>query len=106
MPRPRLGVRRSARFRPANSRRETTWRYSSFLRNSSWKRSGMALSGSRGDARQQLLDNRIRADLVGLAFEVEQQPVAQRRQRDGADVVRRDERLSADERLDLGAQHE
>src|SRR5215213_2970460 len=86
MPRPFLGVRRSARFRPANSRRDTTWRYSSFLRKSSWKRSGMALSASRGDARQEFLDDRVGADLVGLAFEIEEQAMAQRRQRDGADI--------------------
>src|SRR5258708_10512094 len=106
MPRPRLGVRRSARFRPANSRLDTTWRYSSFLRKSSWKRSGMALSASRGDAAEKLLDDRVRAHLVGLALEVQQEPVAERRQRDGADVVDRHERLAAGERLDFSAEDE
>src|SRR6266545_2664933 len=106
IPRPFLGVRRSARLRPANSRRDTTWRYSSFLRNSSWKRSGMALSGSRGDARQELLDDRVRADFVGLTFEVQQQAMAQRRKGDRADVLDGDERLPADDRLNLASEHE
>src|SRR5258708_36864222 len=106
MPRPRFGVLRSARFWPANSRRDTTCRYSSFLRKSSRKRSGMALRASRSDAGQQLADDGVGAHFVGLAFEVQQEPVAQRRKRHGADVVDRHECLPTVERLDFGAQHE
>src|SRR6185369_17025415 len=106
MPRPRFGVRRSARFCPANSRRETTWRYSSFLRKSSWNRRDMTGAVLWSDAGEQFLDDGVRAHLVGLSLEVQQNAVPQRGQRDGADVVGRDERLAAGERVDLARQHQ
>ena len=94
------GASRSARFCPANARFETTCRYSSFLRKSSSKRRAMAVSASSRQSSaatpaEQLVDDRVRVHLFGLALEVEQQPMAQRRQRDGADVVDRHERVAA-----------
>src|SRR5258708_21250820 len=106
MPRPRFGVLRSARFWPANSRRDTTCRYSSFLRKSSWKRSGMALTVSRRDAGQQLADDRVGAHFVGLTFEVRHMPVPHRRKRHSADVIDRHECLPTVERLGLAAPDE
>ena len=85
---------RSARFCPANARLETTCRCSSFFRKSSSNRRAMAASGvgerySVGDVRPAALHDGVGADLVGLAFEVQEDPVAQRRQRDRRDVVDR-----------------
>src|SRR5215831_6969157 len=39
------------------------------------------------DRRQQLIDDRVRVDLLGFTFEVEQDAVTQGRERDGANVV-------------------
>src|SRR5260221_1152775 len=104
-PRPRFGASRSARFCPANARFETTWRYSSFLRNSSSNRRANLRAFSR-DVREQFVDDRVRIHLVGLAFEVQQNAMAERGQRDRADVLDRHEGIAAVDRMDLAAEHE
>src|SRR5687767_1202631 len=113
MPEPTLRVRRSARRLPVKTLRETMWRYSSFFRNcssNSFDRSAARAEPSVAacffprEARcrsaatlqdlagvlEDLGDDAVGADALGLALEVHDQAVAQRRRGDRADVVDRD----------------
>src|SRR6266545_7089179 len=104
MPEPTFLVRRSARSRPVKVLRDTTWRYSSFFRNSSskrWLRSSSMIRPVRGCFRlrgaveivftagshrlrrllQDVGDDLIRIDPLRLSLEGKQYPVAERRRR-------------------------
>src|SRR5262245_40079931 len=115
MPEPVFLVRRSARMRPAKIFLETMYRYSSFLRKCSSNRSSFtrgraaasATSGLRlGGLLEDLGDDRVGADALGLALEVEHDAVAQRRRRDLADVVHADREATVEEGADLGAEQD
>src|SRR5687768_9980457 len=116
MPEPTFFMRRSARSLPVKALRDTTWRYSSFLRNCSSKRSRRSSSTAflrwaratvlrgLGRALEHVGDDLVRVDARRLALEVEQDAVAQRRRGDPADVVDRHRVAPLEERADLGAQ--
>ena len=61
---------------------------------------------SAGRAGEKLADDRVRVDLFGLAFEVQQDPMTQSRHGDRADVLDGHERLAARQRVNLARQHE
>src|SRR5262245_183264 len=107
MPEPSCMVRLWAMSDPRNTRLDTSERYSSFFRNSESKsammfrrRSGLFLVPRRSLGTRALRHrdrflggfegvghHRIRRDAVGLALEVEDQPVPQRHRGDRLDVV-------------------
>src|SRR5690242_7887582 len=106
MPAPSLRVRRSARTWPAKVRRATRARYSRRLRKASSNSSARAPRGvglrawvataapglGRGLRHhgEEVVDDHVAVDALGLALEVEQDAVAQRRLGHAADVVDRD----------------
>src|SRR4051812_13961800 len=91
MPPPSCMVRRCAMSVPRKTRREIRDRYSSFCRKSESNRGmGLAPSGHQGglpQVRQDVRDDVIGLHVLGLALEVEDQAVSQRRRGDGADVL-------------------
>src|SRR5687768_14430375 len=113
MPEPIFLVRRSARSPPVKVLRATSARYSSFLRNSSSNSARRSRGAAGFTARRaiplrrlrglghQVVDDRVGVDPLGLALEVEQDAVAQRRVGDVAQVVDRDGEAILQERADL-----
>src|SRR5215475_3457612 len=104
MPLPTLRVRRSARRFPANTLRETMWRCSSVFKNRSSNSSdrscarlpfGATVAAAAADRAnldflrglEDLGDDGVGLHAFLLAFEVHDQPVAQRGGGDVADVV-------------------
>src|SRR5262245_48917936 len=103
-------------MRPANTLRETIARYSSFLRNCSSNRSPRSGSGEArvdprpklhllGCALEDLGEDAVRVDALGLAFEVQDQPMAHRVRRHPTDVLAGGREAPVDQRTQLGAEH-
>src|SRR5579885_1370349 len=90
MPPPICIVRRWAMSVPRKTRLETSDRYSSFLRKSESNKGIMSPSRHQGrlaDRLQDVGDHLVGLDVLGLALEVEDEPVAQGGGGDGADVL-------------------
>src|SRR3954469_2450716 len=127
MPEPTLRVRRSARRFPENTLRDTMWRCSSVFRNrssNSAERSRARWTGAPAGCRsverwavaerakrlclsrglEDLADDRVGPDALGLALEVHDHAVAQRGRRDVADVVDRHSVAALEQRADLGGE--
>src|SRR5262245_45129087 len=98
-------LRRSPLPWPATRRRVTSASRSSRSRkapsNRAW--SGTLLFLGR---EQDVLDHPVGCDAFGIRLEVEDDPVAQGRQRDLTDVLKGDIEPPLQDRADLGAQHQ
>src|SRR6186997_1796368 len=64
------------------------------------------LDGGRDDRVEDRADDRLAGDALGLALEVEDDPVAQRWRRDGPDVLDRDVEPAIEQRVDLARRNE